>query len=75
MWSWNLCASMIKWSLQSLGMPQSLLPSIVGRAHNGVPIQSVLQLTLIGIYDKEIQAPEMCMYHALFFFLLHSHVA
>lgn len=54
---------------------QSVLFSVVGLTHNSAPIHSILwlpQLTLIGIYDKEIQAPEMGMFYAL---LCSIHVA
>lgn len=51
------------------GHAQFVLSSIVTLTHNSASIHSLpwlLQLTIIGIYDKQIQAPEMCMYHALF---------
>lgn len=54
---------------------QSVLFSVVGLTRNSAPIHSILwlpQLTLIGIYDKEIQAPEMGMFYAL---LCSIHVA
>ncbi len=58
-----------RWIPSVSGHAQPVLSSIVGLTRNSAPIHSILwllQLSLIGIYDKEIQAPEMCMYHALF---------
>lgn len=48
-----------------------VLSSIDGLTHNGGSIDSILwllQLIVIDIYDKAIQAPEMSVFYALFFF-------
>lgn len=58
-----------RWIPLVSGHAQSVLSSIVGLTDNSAPIHSILwllHLTLIGIYDKEIQVPEMCMFYALF---------